>query len=241
MRRTVVEWSCPNMDIRTMLKLMTRHACCFVVASLLGCGSSRDFGESVSLPQKSLARSAVAFSGGQVVALPADRPFNVADTQRHSEGAAHADSNASNSGQASCTADATEGGAASAEFQIGHVLTYDGASATKVSVTFDIDYRCMSNDHTPHGAAPPVGLKAFIKDSNHRLLGKVMLTDGNPDRLPDRWSGSQSPSFDITLEPGLAYHLIVAGRVEVSGDDTSGPRAELEVRRAEIQIAPRPN
>ncbi len=229
------------MDPRTILGLMTRYTCCIVTAGLLGCSGSRDFGESVSLPQKKPARPTVAFSGGQVLTLPADRPFNVSDTQRYSEGAAHADSNTSATGQASCTADATAGGVASAEFQIGHVLTYDGDDATRVSVTFDIDYHCMASDHAPSGEAQPVGLKAYVKDSNHRLLAKVMLADGDPDRLPDRWSGSQSPSFDITMEPGLAYHLIVAGKVEVSGDDTGGARAELAVLRAEIQITPAPN
>lgn len=229
------------MDPRTALGSTTRYISCILTACLLGCGDGDHFGESVSLPQTELARSQAAFATGGVLSLPSDRPFNVADTQRHSEGAAHADSHANATGQASCSADATAGGTARAEFQIGHVLTYDGDDTVNAAVTFKINYQCMLSEHPPSGAAQPIGLKAYIKDSNHRLLAMVMLADGDADRFPDRWSGSQSPSFDITLEPGLAYHLIIAGKVEVSGDATGGPRAELKVDSAEIQITPTPN
>ncbi len=226
------------MYLSGQLGSITQRMALILIATLQGCGGGDDFGESVTIPQGHRDRLSAAFNGGAPVTLPKDRSFNVADTQRHSQGAAAADSTADDSGRASCSADASRGGRAGAEFQIGHVLTHDGNTPLDVAVTFNVEYRCSVRGDAPGNDAQPIALKAYIKDSNHRMLAKVMLAEGDSDRLPERWSGSQSPSFDLKLEPGLAYHLIVAGSVAVSGDGEHGLRAELEVTRVEIQIAP---
>ncbi len=135
-------------------------------------------------------------------------------------------------------ADASKGGSAVAEFQIGHVLAYDGTSPFPATVTFNVAYYCTLKGYTPQYGDRPLGLKAYVMDSDRRMLGKIVLAESDPDRVPDRWSGSQSPSFDVTFEPGLAYHLVVAGRVEVSGDDTMGAVATLNMRSLTIQIVP---
>lgn len=218
-------------------RLLMAGAC--LAAATVGCGGA-DFGEDVSLPQSRVHRlAATATTGPWSLKLPGEAGFNVTDTQRRSEGSASASSTASARGEASCAADASTGGAGSAEFQLGQVVSYDGDSPMPATVSFDVAYECRLEHDAPRFGVEPVALKVYVMDSDRRMLAKMMLVEGGAAGLADRWSGSQSPSFDVTFEPGLAYHLIVAGRVEVSGDGTSGPRASLEVRSVGIQVAQR--
>ncbi len=208
---------------------------CLIVAIVAGCGGG-GFGESVSVPQSERHRLAAGLGGEWSLRVPADRAFNVTDTQRESEGSARSVSTAESTGVAVCSVDASNGGSGVSQFQIGHVLSYDGSSPAEVMVTFEVAYDCVLERFAPRVGAKPLGLKAYILDSDRRALAKVMLVEGDPSRLPDRWSGAQSASFDVTFEPGLAYHLIVAGRVEVSGDDTPSPLASLSVRSVGIEV-----
>ncbi len=203
-----------------------------------GCGGDDDFGESVSLPQSRRHSFSGTLSAGGVLRFPADRPFNVTDTQRRSEGWATARSAAASSGVASCAVDASGGGSGSAEFQIGQVVSHDGAEPFDATVTVSVAYECALQDYTAQLGTPPVSLKVYVMDSDRRTLARIMLVEYDPERVPDRWSGMQSPSFDIRIEPGTAYHFIVAGRVSVSGDDASGPVASLAVQSVEISIGP---
>ena len=49
----------------------------------------------------------------------------------------------------------------------------------------------------------------------------------------------ENDAFDLAISPDLAYHFIVAGRVQVSGGDTAGPQATIEVQSLDILISPR--
>jgi len=214
----------------------------WVMAGILlaGCGRGAEFGLDVSVPQSRQHRIDSPSGDASAELLPPERPFNVTDAQRQSEGAATAASHVAPDGSATCVADALRGGAATAGFQVGHVMAYHGSTNFQALVMFDVAYKCrLEGYRTPYGNGP-IRLKAYVMDSNRRLLGEVMLAASDPDRLPTSWSGSQAPSFDVNLEPGLAYHLIVAGHVEVSGDDTNGPMASLSVTSVNIRVIPAP-
>lgn len=203
------------------------------------CTDNRDFGESVAIPQSIRHSVGPALGPSRAIHLPDDFPFNVVDTQRQSSGQATATSSASSSGRARCSADASTGGSAVAEFQIGHVLTYDATERLAATVTFNVAYRCSIQHDGAAFSAEPVQLKVYVMDSQRRILGKAFLTGTAADRLPERWTGSQSHAFDLAIRPDLAYHFIVAGRVQVSGGDTAGPQATIEVQSLDILISPR--
>lgn len=215
-------------------------ASCVTTAVLSGCGGGNDFGFDVSIPQSrhhNIDRPAGA--AGSVILAP-DRPFNVIDAQRRSEGLATATSRAAPDGSASCVADASRGGSAVAGFQVGHVVAYHGSAQFDATVVFDVTYACELEAYETRYGDAPIRLRAYVMDSNRQVLGQVMLATSDADRLPARWAGSQAPSFHVTFEPGLAYHLIVAGQVEVSGSDTSGPTASLSVTKVDIRVIPAP-
>ncbi len=210
---------------------------CF--AGWMGCGGKDDFGENIRLSadrHREFARSSPA---GRSFKLSDDSTFNVYDTHRESSGLAEALAHADLSGHAKCHADATRGGSATAEFQVGHVLRYTDDEPFEVDVSFQVDYECLIN-HAPDIRTPPsLVLKAYLMDSNRRMLGKIILTQIDKDRLPTKWAGVESPSFRVTLQPQTAYHLIVAGRAEaVSSGDGAGPAASIELKSLRIDVTP---
>lgn len=201
-----------------------------------GCGGG-DFGERLSVPQEKHHRLQAPLSSGQVLRVPADQPFSVLDATRQSQGPATATSTVAPTGVASCAVTTSAGGTASAEFRVGHVLRNDTAEPLRATVTFNVAFECSLRNPKPPYAVDPVQLKAFITDSHRRALGKVLLTAGDLDRLPNHWTGSSSPAFDLILEPNTAYHLVVAGRVEAGKEDGIGPDVTLGLTSVNIQVS----
>lgn len=207
-------------------------------ALLSACGGGDDFGENVRVPQSKHQSVAAPLESGATLTLPGDKPFNLTDAQRNSRGPGAASSSADPAGSASCAADAFRGGSADAAFQIGHVLNYGAPSPFAARVTFHVTYEC-SLTHAYAGAGKlELGLKAYVMDSDHRVIGRVLLASADIDRMPSRWTGSESPSFDVTLQPGTAYHLVVAAQVKAETTEEPGPTATVYVKSLAIDVTP---
>ena len=208
---------------------------------LLGCGGAANFGESVTVKPEKHTRLDDPLSAGTVVHLPADHSFNVSDAQRFSTGPAKADSSAEPDGRAVCSATAQSGGTAWAEFQVGHVLDHRGEKPLEATVTFRVNYRYHMDcpAEVPEAEANKFALKAYIRDSNKRVLKRALLANLEPSKGPHEWQGHQISAFDVTFEPGLAYHLVLAGRVEVYGPQERAASSEIEVSSLELDVAPR--
>lgn len=214
---------------------------CLVMAMLaVGCSGGADFGESITIPQEQHTKVADAFGAGKALHLPTDMPFNVTDAQRFSQGDATAESAVDGAGKARCSARAGKDGSAWAEFELGQVLSNRGDKPFDTTATFNVTYSYrMAGGVSARSATPDkFVLKVYIMDSN-RHVRRMMLAELDPAKGPTTWTGTQSPAFDVTFEPGLAYHLVLAGRVEVSGDEGRSPSAEIEVKSLEIEIVPK--
>ena len=207
---------------------------------LAGCGGA-EFGESVSVPQEQHASLLDDFALGKPLVLPGDTAFNVADAQRSSTAAGRAESNADPSGSAHCVASAAGVGTATAEFQLGHALDNRGRNPLKVTVRMDVEYECRLESDPADTSKPEdqLGLRVFVRDSDQRIPHRMMLSDAGSLAGPRRWSGRQSPSFDVTLEPGLAYYFVLAGRVAVTGTETTPTSARIDVRSLKMELTPR--
>jgi hypothetical protein len=84
------------------------------------------------------------------------------------------------------------------------------------------------------------GLKLFIQDSTRHMIHDVMLFERGEQPGPARCTGRETPSFDLTLEPGLAYNLVVAGRVEVAATDgIEAMETRIEVTAMQIEVEAR--
>jgi hypothetical protein len=208
---------------------------------LAGCGGAGSFGESVRVaPEKRMTLES-PFAGGRPMYFPKDRPLNITDAQRSSTGSGAAESWARETGTALCKASADSPGKATAEFQLGQVLDTRSDKPVDVTAVFDLDYQ-YSVKSDPDDTTKPedkLALKVYISDSNRHVLKRTILTDLQSASAPDSFAGREKPSFDVTLEPGLAYHFVVAGLVEVSGTEKSGASAGIEIRSFELELLPR--
>ncbi len=211
-----------------------------LVLAVSGC-NQQGFGESVTLTRADRGSVVDDFATGQPLRLPGDAGLNLADSQRSAAGAGKAESSADGTGLARCAASADGVGTATAEFQLGHVLDNRGESALPVTARFDIDYTCRLQTDADDVSKPEdrLALRVFVRDSNKRVHRSMMLTDFTQFTGPREWSGRQSPSFDITMEPGLAYYFVLAGRTSVTGTDATASAAELDVTSMKIELIPR--
>jgi hypothetical protein len=167
----------------------------------------------------------------------------VFDAQRSSSAQGNAEADAKEDGTAFCRAAAPGEGAAKAEFQLGQVVTIpaaEGAQGAKVAAIFELDYEYLLETDITDTTKPndKLALKAYISDSEQNMVGKLMLVDLESDVAPNRFAGQQSPAFQLTLEPGRAYHFIVAGLVEVTGTQDSAAKAEIKVNLLKLEILP---
>ncbi|MCP4249396.1 MAG: hypothetical protein GY778_20320 [bacterium] len=213
-----------------------------LVAAGLASGCSRaEFGESVSLPSAKHGTLLDDFAAGSPLSLPADTPFNLTDSQRSATASGRADSGAQAAGTAHCGAEAEKEGTANAEFQLGHVLDNRGQDRLPVTVRFDVDYTCSLRGDPANNAKADdlLGLRVFVRDSDHRVLKSMVLADAGSRVGPEQWSGRQQPAFDVTLEPGLAYYFVLAGRVAVTGTEASDASAGIEIKSLTIELTPR--
>ena len=206
-----------------------------------GCGGAGSFGEKVRVAPEKQVTLESPFAQGQPMYFPKDRPFNVTDAQRTSSGGGSAESWAKEAGTALCKASADSPGKATAEFQIGQVLDTRSDKPVDVTAVFDLDYQ-YSVKSDPDDVTKPedtLALKVYISDSNRHVLKRTVLTDVQSASAPENFAGRQKPSFDVTLEPGVAYHFVVAGLVEVTGTEKSGASAGIEIRSFELELLPR--
>jgi len=208
----------------------------FVAAGLAaGCGG--EFGETVRVAPERRTQVDGAQAEQPPIRLPADRPFNLVDARRSSSGGGQSESRADPSGTASCSAAATGGGEAEAEFQLGHVVENRSQQSADLVVRLHVDYACtFDGDRRVRDAAPDgFGLKFFVMDSDKRVYKRVLLAGLSDDLGPESWSAVQRPSFDLRLEPGRAYHLVLAGRVEV-GEGSQPASARIDVNSLKMEL-----
>ncbi len=204
---------------------------------LTGC-SGAQFGETVALPREKHASLVDDFAAGKPLSLPQDLAFNLYDSQRSATTGGRSESTADPAGRAQCRASAEEVGTAAAEFQLGHVLDNRGQGPLEVTARFAVDYACRLQSDPDDRSKPTdeLGLRVFVRDSNKRLLDTHMLTEVSEAAGSRDWTGGETHAFDVILEPGLAYYFVVAGRVSVTGTDSSGASASIEVNSFNLEL-----
>ncbi len=208
--------------------------------SIAGC-SQAGYGESVSVPPEQRASLASGFAKGARISVPSDAEFNLHETQRGSDGTGQAKSSAGSNGTASCTAASNGEGSAHAEFQLGYVLDNRGAEALDVNVQFNVDYKWAMRSSASYVSteADFLGLRVYIRDSNQKTLRELSMAHIAPFSGPTQRSVVESQVFDLSMEPGLSYYLVLAGRTAVGGGAESPVQSEIQVNSLSIELTPR--
>lgn len=199
-----------------------------------GC-SGGGFGEAVRFSVRETAKADALISAGERVHFPNDEPFSVANAQRHSQGSGRADSQASPDGKARCSAAIAGMGEATGEFQLGHIIFNAQDQPLPVTVAFDCAYHYQSSRSATGKVPESIGLKFYVKDSNRHVLRRDVLVAPDGVLGATEHSSRQAASFDLTLQPGLAYQLILAGIVRTA-EETEPTELEAAVEVQEFSI-----
>lgn len=225
---------------------MSRHGHCFCITALLsalplgGCTGGNDLGELAARPKpRNLAPAAP-------LKIPADEPFTIlfapSSKQPGLGGAAEADARARPDGSAEARVQITGGGQAQAAFQIGHAVRND--SDRQVDLEVAIRYRYEYSAETQADARNEdarIALKLFARDDTNRLLRSMDLLDFATGHGAAQRSGAETLGFRVTLGPGTAASIYLAG--EAAADTTRTPRnaaAQLKLADVGFEITSRP-
>ncbi len=231
------------MSLATMKLATTRIVFGFFVAfvlTLTGCGGS-GFGESLAVPQERRTVIPGGLSPGDRVSFPSDKPFVIADSARTSTGDGIATASATDDGSAKCQIKAAGNSAASGEFQLGHVIYNDTDRPLDVSVQFEFEYAFEVLDGMPESRAPEsIGLKVYVQDSDQIVQHRRTILEQGDGLTAWKDAGRESPWFNITLQPRLAYNLVLAGRLAAEAEEDGKPvEAKMSVSNLRIEISAR--
>jgi hypothetical protein len=210
-----------------------------VVFTLAGLGCQQaDFGEAITVPVGKRMRFAANAAQNTTITIPAEERFNLVAAQRRSTNDCQSASFARADGTASCSIKVGSTGNASAEFQLGHVLHHDGTKKRGATIHFDCDYSYeVAGADGPPAFPKTLALKLYVRDSKTQTVHKELLVSHNDAQGARRQSGIESPSFDLTLEPGNSYNLVLAAMVEgKAGGGQTSYEARIDVKRFEVQI-----
>jgi len=199
----------------------------------------------VEIPDQDRMQVAHPVRDGQTVRLP-DTPFNVHSRQSAqtpgATGQARGDSDAAADGKAVCQAQASQGGSAWGEFQLGHALRNAGGQPVRMTVKLDLEYSHAASAQPADARDTLAGLtmKVFLKDTQGRLLHHEVLDSLNSDEAPGEQVGRHQVAFEAVLLPEVAYDLVLAGRASAASELGSKAAARIEVQqlRAELRFAP---
>ena len=217
---------------------------CSVAATWLvllsGCGQN-EFGMRVDIPAKDRAPITQAVRESMTLSLPA-QPFNV-HSRRSAQtpgatGQARGDSDAQPQGQAFCQASAGNGGAAWAEFQLGHALRNTAGATVRMTVKLDLDYTHHAQASPPEASntLAELTLKVYLKDAQGKLLHHQVLAELSSDEAQSKWSGRHQIEFDAVLEPAMSYDLVITGRASVLSELDTKAEARIEVKRFTAEL-----
>lgn len=214
--------------------------CAFALLSMstmVGCGGG-GFGESVAVPQEKRTVISGGISPGERVAFPGDKPFAIAESARNSTGRGTAQADATEDGTARCEIKSSGNGSASSEFQLGQVIYNDTDQPLDVSILFDFEYTFEILDEGPESRAPDtIGLKVFVQDSDQIVLHRRTILEQGDGLTAWKDSGRESPWFNVTLQPRLAYNLVLTGKLAVEPEEDGQPvEAKMNVSGLRIEI-----
>ncbi|MBN1491705.1 MAG: hypothetical protein JXA69_17460 [Phycisphaerae bacterium] len=209
------------------------------LVAALGC-SGMDFGPPTRVPVDQ--RQAVDASAvGSSVSLPKDRAFNVHFKQSNqnpgSDGTARGSADADGAGTAACATEASNGGSAAGEFQIGHAMDSRAEVPVRAAVklTFKLAQELDASPRSGSGMAT-LALTAFVRDSEGRIFPKFAVEALTSDEAAGRGSRSETREFAFTMEPGKSYQILLAGQVNVTTEADTRAMAQLEIEDLEMAI-----
>ena len=208
---------------------------------LWGCEGGMGFAPSVRVPAEQ-RQVADAASLGKTVDLPKDQPFNIhvkQSTQNPgANGTAQGTADANGWGEASCSAEVTDGGAATGEFHIGQAIDYHGdvPMTAAVKMTFKLTHE-LNAEPIVAGTLAQLVLAASVRDATGRVTPKIPMESLSSDDSPGKATRSDAREFSFVMEPGGSYQIVLDGSGNATSEGRAKATAKVNVRDLQIAIA----
>jgi len=236
-----------------------------ILALLGGCANGGDAAMTLRRPAGQRPDiDAKAASG--TLAIPAGQAFNITSFKSGQEGSARGESKPSGTDGAHCRAEASDGGAAWAEFQLGYCFDNTsgrplgavvrlhlalaasqdngaGAKTPRAGGTTQKSEVSSSADSLPADGQPSTAtttLQYFVKDTNGTMLRQENLAAMNLERGPQAANDEPMRVFDLQLAPGRGCYLVIAGRIDVRAGSTQTASASLDAKQCSLEISWQP-
>lgn len=179
------------------------------------------------------------------VQLPRDARFSIAlaPSQRDPglDSTAEAESVADPAGAARAAARISNGGSASAEFQLGHSLANDSDQQVQLALTLTAEYehRVSAGAATTTPEAT-VELAIYVRDAQRRLIRTIPLLSSTNSAGGSRSNDRRSTSIELLLGARQSVIVYVAGGARVETQPGRAADCSLELRSLTLDVQTTP-
>jgi len=179
---------------------------------------------------------------GGSIELPGERGFNIhiknSRQNPGTDGSADSNSAATAGGEASCQAEAANGGSSAADFTIGHRVT--NRTGSPQSVRIQLEYALShSTEASPEPGVGTLGtahMDLLVLDSHKRNIAKMTVVHATSDEANATVSSQDRRTLTARFEPDRWYDVMLVGHVEASAEVGQRALARLEVKDLKMRF-----
>ncbi|UCD29728.1 MAG: hypothetical protein JSV03_04385 [Planctomycetota bacterium] len=207
---------------------------------LIGCGGM-DFGNEINVSAEQRHTIAADTPSGKPISLPADHAYNIhmkkSSQNPGADGQARGESSATADGNAYCLAEASSGGSASAEFNIGHRIDNhtDAAQNVVVEINYELAQSVQASKQPDSDTLATTNLHLVVRDSRKRIPAKMALVNTTSDDAVADAQVKDQRSLTVRFEPGLSYDIMLYGKVDASGATGQKAAARLDIKNLKMK------
>lgn len=210
---------------------------------LLGGCSVAEFGGDVRVPASEEMRLTNGAAGAGPISLPADRGFNIHIKKSSQEpgpaGTATSSADATADGQAFCQAQASNGGVASAEFNIGHRFhnQSDVAQATTIKLAYELEQAVTASDQPTAKTIGTAQMQLVVLDSHKRIMASMKVAQTSSDEARGTAKDHDQRELALEFAAHQSYDIMLFGQVQAKSDTGQEASARLAVRQLTMKVS----
>lgn len=218
------------MHIAPASRLFALMALSIATVALSGCSGAT---AGADLSVRPVSRPLSKYSG-KILHVPRDEKFALTQAPASQapglEGKAEGKAECESSGKGKVAAKVEKGGTASGTFQLGHSVKNDTERQLDVAVRVKMNYE-YSAEAEPSNARgkAAVSLNLYVRDGRNRLLQTYGLVTQSSEEGKLSSKAGKDAEFTLTLGPGDAATVYLAGVADANLRDGESGQAKLQV------------
>ena len=211
-----------------------------VIAALVGLGCSGPDVPELRVPTE--RQHALRSLAERPLSLPEDQPFAIHVKKSAQEpgpdGTAEGGSDATPQGAGLCSARAANGGAASAEFTLGHRIDNQGDAAQSVAlqVDFDLKTRVAVSSQPAPVTGSAASLDLLVADGRHRIVARIPVLQGTSETGSADGLAHEQRNLRLRFEGRQSYDVMLVGKANAKAAPGQDAEARLEAGGLKMRL-----